>query len=76
MRTTTQNLILAMFLGLAVLLLNSCASISGYGGNPAPDMKTLHMATMHDGYTKEDKHQHPDYDCDQDDTPYVLISAR
>ena len=78
-RTFNQNLILAIFLGLAVLLLNSCKAYTravGAGGNPEPNMKTVHMSTSHRGYTQEDVHQHPDYDCDQDSSTYVLIADR
>ena len=64
------------FIAAAVFFfMTSCAAIS-YVGNPDPNMKTVHMSTIHDGYTQEDVHQHPDYDCDQDPTPYVLIANR
>ena len=62
-RTLNQNLILAIFLGLAVLLLNSCAAITGYGGNPEPNIKTIHMATHHGSYTQQEYDNHPDHDC-------------
>lgn len=69
-----------MWVHLAVIFLllamfTSCGALD-YVGNPAPNMKTVHMATEHDGYTQEDVNQHPDYDCDQDPSRYVLISDR
>ena len=68
---------LAVYIAAAAIFffMTSCAAVS-YGGNPDPNMKSLHMATEHDGYTQEDYNQHPDHDCDQDPNPYVLISAR
>lgn len=52
-------LVLAFLLGG---ILASCGSLQ-YVGNPAPNMKTIHMATTHDGYTQQDVKAHPDYDC-------------
>ena len=52
---------------IAVLSLASCGTVSnklvGFGGNPPPNMKSIHMATTHDGYTREDYDRHPDRDC-------------
>lgn len=48
------------------LSLTSCAvstKLIGYGGNPPPNMKSIHMATNHKGYTQEDYAKHPDRDC-------------
>ena len=47
---------------LTALALSSCGSVK-YVGNPAPDMKTVHMATVHWNYTEADYESHPDYDC-------------
>ena len=81
MKETTKTYIRGFITGalLVVLLslLTSCKAYTravGAGGNPDPNMKSIHMATNHSGYTIEDYNQHPDHDCDQDQTPYVLIA--
>jgi len=43
------------------------------GYNPDPNLKIVHMATVHDGYTQEDVEQHPDHDCNRE---YILIKDR
>ena len=35
----------------------------GVGGLPRPNLKSVHMAMQHDGYTLLDYRTHPDYDC-------------
>ncbi len=40
----------------------------GAGGNPEPNLKSIHMASIHPGYTQEDYDAHPDWDC----TTYYL----
>ena len=32
-------------------------------GNPEPDLKSIHMATVHGTYTQSEYDAHPDYDC-------------
>ena len=44
------------------LLSTSCKTFS-YVGNPEPDMKTVHMSTVHWNYTQQEYIDHPDYDC-------------
>ena len=80
MKETTKTYIRGFITGalLVVLLslLTSCKAYTravGAGGNPDPNMKTIHMSTTHDGYTQEDVEKHPDHDCDGD---YVIISKR
>ena len=55
-------------LGFILLVMNfaSCKAYSraiGFGGNPDPNMKSIHMATAHEGYSRNDYDQHPDHDC-------------
>jgi hypothetical protein len=48
------------------LLLSSCSLIKPIaGGNPEPNLKSVHMYSHHKGYTIEDYNQHPDHDCKQ-----------
>ena len=47
---------------LLLLLVSSCASLQ-YGGNPEPNIKTIHMATHHGTYTQQEYDNHPDHDC-------------
>jgi len=47
---------------LLLILVASCGPLK-FVGNPAPDMKRVHMATVHWNYTKADYESHPDYDC-------------
>ena len=52
---------------LSVSSLTSCgAIIRNYapgGGNPDPDLKAIHMHTVHGNYTQEQFESHPDHDC-------------
>ena len=43
-------------------LASSCGSVK-FVGNPKPNLKSVHMATVHWNYTQEEKDAHPDYDC-------------
>ena len=48
---------------LILLLLTSSCSIMQFTGNPEPDLKSIHMATVHGDYTQSEYDTHPDYDC-------------
>ena len=58
---------------LAVFLLQSCAALVGFGGNPEPSLKRIHMWESHRDFTEEDYDQHSAHAC-QDD--YVNIADR
>ena len=61
--TSTQKLIMT---GLTLISLTSCGVVQravGFGGNPKPNMKTIHMSTIHSGYTQEHYEAHPEWDC-------------
>ena len=58
----TKNILLALLLGLLLVSLSSCSVLS-HVGNPPPDMKTVHMSTVHWNYTQEDYDNHPEQDC-------------
>ena len=46
------------------LLLSSCSLIKPVaGGNPEPNLKSIHMWDDHRGYTIDEYNQHPDHDC-------------
>ena len=65
-------------LGFILLAMNltSCKAYTkaiGFGGNPDPNMKSIHMATTHDGYSLDDFNEHLDHDCNG---TYVLIKER
>ena len=47
---------------ILLILVSSCGSLE-FVGNPEPNMKTVHMSTVHWNYTQEEKDAHPDYDC-------------
>jgi hypothetical protein len=51
-----------MRLILILILATSCGPLK-FVGNPAPDMKTVHMSTYHWNYTQAEYEAHPDYDC-------------
>jgi hypothetical protein len=51
---------------MAALLLGGCSLIQPIaGGNPEPNLKSIHMWENHRGYTVEDFNKHPDYDCER-----------
>ena len=67
---TTGELLKGFFLIFILFVFAfSCQSCKAYtrmmgaGGNPDPNMKSVHMATTHPGYTLEDYHAHHDHDC-------------
>lgn len=53
--------------GLLLYMATSCAvinKVAGIPNNPEPNLKSVHMAMRHDGYTKEDYDAHHNHDCD------------
>ena len=63
-------IILSFLFGGVVSSCTVYAKAIGFGGNPEPSLKGVHMAISHEGYTKEDWDAHPDRDCKGE---YVLI---
>ena len=47
---------------LILMLASSCGNLK-FVGNPAPNLKRVHMATEHWDYTEAEYEAHPDYDC-------------
>jgi len=46
------------------LLLSSCSLIKPIaGGNPDPNLKSIHMWENHRGFSIDDYNAHPDHDC-------------
>ena len=64
---------------LLLLSLTSCGTVARYlvfgEANPSPNMKTIHMMTVHKNYTQEMNNSHPDYDC-YNTIKYDTISKR
>ena len=63
MNKETTAVVIWILLGITILMFNSCSVLIGYGGNPEPNMKSIHMAMNHPGYTIDDYNRHPDHDC-------------
>lgn len=61
-KKTSAIIIWTLALTLLVLNCIGCGTVK-FGGNPDPDMKTVHMMTEHPGYTQADKEAHVNWDC-------------
>ena len=66
-------IILSFLFGGAVSSCTVYSKAIGFGGNPEPNLKGVHMGLSHAGYTKEDWDAHPDEECNG---KYVLIKDR
>ena len=62
-KKTSAIIIWTLALTLLVLNCTSCGVVSQVTGNPEPNLKSVHFAITHDGYTKEEYDAHPDWDC-------------